>query len=149
MKPDYPLSKEEFDAIYSKVARLAVEVLLYEKDKGVFLTERNIEPCKGQWHLPGGTALFGEPVKDTVKRIAKRELGIDVKASYLDGYIDYPSHYKKGLDSPVGLVFNVDDYEGTPKSTTEATDGKWFQTLPKNMHADQDTFLIEKGYIRP
>ncbi len=149
MKSDYPLSKAEFDAIYSKVTRLAVEVLIYEKDKGVFLTERDIEPCKGQWHLPGGTVLFGEPVKDTVRRIAKREVGIDIKKSRLVGYIDYPSHYEKGLDSPVGLVFEVNDYVGIPKSTTEATDGQWFTSVPKNMHADQDTWLLKNGYLKP
>jgi ADP-ribose pyrophosphatase YjhB (NUDIX family) len=147
MKPDYPLSKEEFDAIYSKVVRLSVEVLIYEKGRGVFLTKRDIEPCKGQWHLPGGTVVFGEPVKDTVKRIAKRELDVDIKESHLVGYIDFPSHYENGLDSPVSMVFEVDKYEGTPRFTTEATDGQWFTTTPKNMHADQDAFLLGNGYL--
>jgi ADP-ribose pyrophosphatase YjhB (NUDIX family) len=147
MKPDYPLSKEQFDAIYSKVVRLSVEVLIYEKDRGVFLTKRDIEPCKGQWHLPGGTVVFGEPVKDTVKRIAKREVGVDVKKSHLVGYIDYPSHYKNGLDSPVSMVFEIDEYDGKPQFTTEATDGKWFMATPKNMHADQDVFLLKNGYF--
>ncbi len=147
MRNSYPLSKEEFDYIYSKVTRLAVEVLIYDEEKGVFLTERDIEPCKGQWHLPGGTVLFGEPLIDTVIRIAKRETDIDVKKVHMVGYIEYPSHYKNGLDSPVALVFEVDDYKGIPKSTTESTDGKWFTQIPAKMHADQNEWLVNNKYL--
>ena len=149
MKPDYPLSKAEFDAIYLKVVRLTVEVLLYKKGQGVFLTLRDIEPCKGQWHFPGGTVLFGEPVLDTVKRIAKREVDIEVKEAHLVGYVDYHNLSKKHPDSAVGLVFEVDDYEGTPKSTTETTDGQRFTSAPENMIADQGTWLVSHGYLKP
>jgi len=33
-----------------------------------------------------------------------RELSIDVRAAANRGYIEYPSYYLTGLDSPVGLV---------------------------------------------
>jgi ADP-ribose pyrophosphatase YjhB (NUDIX family) len=143
---DFPLSKAEFDAIYSKVPRLTVEIII-KKDNSIYLTKRAIEPCRGQWHLPGGTVGFGEPVISAVKRVAKRELGISVDSVSNKGYIEYPSHYLNGLDSPVGLVFEVESYSGQIKPNREAAGHGWFKTVPENMHADQDRFLIENNYL--
>ena len=147
MKQQFRLSKEEFDFIYSKVPRLSVEVLLKDPKKGVFLTKRSLEPCKGQWHLPGGTVYFGESLKDAVRRVAERELDIVVINSKQNGYIEYPSHYLNDLDSPVGLVFEVTGYTGTLKPNKEALDSGWFTRLPSPMHADQDRYLLNNGYI--
>ena len=147
MNSDYPLSKEEFNEIYSKVPRLSVEVLLIDKQKGIYLTKRSIEPCKDQWHLPGGTVYFGEQIQDAVKRVAQKELGIEVTSSHFVGYIEYPSHYENGLDSPVSLAFEVDGHKGIPKPVAEASKGEWFKSIPPKMHADQDEFLVNSGYL--
>ena len=58
MRP--PLPKDEFDWIFSRVPRLTVEVVISEPGRGVLLSLRDIEPCRGMWHLPGGTVRFGE-----------------------------------------------------------------------------------------
>ena len=102
-----PLPKDEFDRIFSKVPRLTVEVLITSDDRGVLLALRDVDPCRGTWNLPGGTVRFGEPLVDAVRRVAADELGISVRAGPLVGYIEYPSHYENGLDSPVGLVFRA------------------------------------------
>jgi ADP-ribose pyrophosphatase YjhB (NUDIX family) len=144
---DFPLTQKEFDEIYAKVPRLTVEVIV-KNDKGaVYLTRRAIEPCKGQWHLPGGTVRFGEPVAEAVKRIAERELRITVKQAKNVGYIEYPSHYNNELDSPFGIVFEVEEYDGKFQPNDEAQAGGWYNTMPKDMHADQDTFLLTGGYL--
>lgn len=139
---DYPLTLKEFHAIYSKVPRLCVEVVI-KSDKGVLLALRDIEPCKGRWHLPGGTVFFGETLTDAVRRVAKRELGVTVTITEMLGYIEYPSHYENGLDSPVGLAFLV-DYEGTIRPNKEASRLDWFNELPSNLHPDQDRLILEK-----
>lgn len=139
---DYPFTLEEFHKIYGRVPRLCVEVVI-KSDKGVLLSLRDIKPCKGQWHLPGGTVFFGEKLVDAVKRVAKRELGIDVTDTKLLGYIEYPSHYENGLDSPVGIAFEA-SYKGEIQPNEEASKIGWFKELPKNMHADQDEFIISK-----
>jgi 8-oxo-dGTP diphosphatase len=142
-----PFSKQEFDAIYSKVPRLSVEVLLHNADKGTYLTLRDIEPYKGQWHLPGGTVYFGESLENAVKRVAKRELGINVLSTSFSGYIEYPGHYTKGMGHPLGLVFLVEKYNGAVVVNREASKGQWFKQLPKPTHADQDRFLVEHKFI--
>jgi len=90
---------------------------------------------------------FGEALLIAVRRVAMRELSIDVRAAANRGYIEYPSHYLSGLDSPVGLVFEVIDYSGDLAADTEASNSGWFTKLPRHMHADQDAFLLEKGYL--
>lgn len=84
---------------------------------------------------------------EAVKRIARRELGIDVTSSSNIGYIEYPSHYKHGLDSPVGIVFEVQSYNDKLTTNNESTESGWFIDIPANMHADQDEFLIKNCYL--
>lgn len=93
------------------------------------------------WHLPGGTVRFGEKLTEAVERIAKRELGIQVKASKLLGYIEYPSHYLNGLDSPVGIAFLVEKYSGDISINKEAKESGWYKAMPTNMHDEQKEFI--------
>ena len=138
-----PLPKDEFDWIFSRVPRLTVEVVIGSPERGVLLSLRDIEPCKGMWHLPGGTVRFGEPVAAAVKRVADEELGVTVAVGPLLGYIEYPSHYNNGLDSPVGLAFatEITRGEAVPSGC------RWFKTLPGNMHDEQRRFLIERQVV--
>jgi hypothetical protein len=144
---DYPLTKEEFDSIYSKVPRLTVEVIVKNRDGAIYLAKRAIEPCVGKWHIPGGTVYFGESAFEALKRVAKNKLAITVTEAVNRGYIEYPSHYNYRLDEPVGLVFEVTDYSGEIKPYREFSEGGWFTKLPENMHADQDDFLLEHHYV--
>lgn len=136
----HPLTRDEFRDIYSKVPRLTVEVVV-RSPAGVLLTLRDIEPCRGLWHLPGGTVRFGEKLVDAVRRVAAKEVGIDVVAAHPLGYIEYPSHHENGLDSPVGIAFDVVDYTGVPRADDEAADARWFTELPAQMHREQVDFL--------
>lgn len=146
MPTDHPLSQAEFDHIYSRVPRLTVE-LVVRQNGALFLTQRAIAPCAGTWHLPGGTVRFGEPLLEAVRRIARRELGVTVRRATNIGYIEYPSHYKNGLDCPVGLVFRVDAFFGAPTPNSEAAASGWYEQLPVPMHPDQDTFLLAHKLI--
>ena len=139
-----PLPKEEFDAIFSRVPRLTVEVVISSPERGVLLSLRDIEPCKGMWHLPGGTVRFGEPLVDAVARVACDELGLAVDVGEMLGYIEYPSHYENGLDCPVGVAFaaTISDRAAPPAN------GEWFQTLPANMHDEQKDFLAAHAPVR-
>jgi ADP-ribose pyrophosphatase YjhB (NUDIX family) len=140
----HPLSDAEFRDIYAKVPRLTVEIILAD-ERGVLLTRRAIEPCRGMWHLPGGTVRFGELLMDTVRRAAEDELGIAVTAARMIGSIEYPSHFRNGLDSPVGLAFLVAAHSGTLSLSAAASESGWFVQLPRNMHEEQRRFLERLG----
>jgi 8-oxo-dGTP pyrophosphatase MutT (NUDIX family) len=147
MANDYPLTQEEFDFIYGKVPRLTVEVIVRNESGAIYMTLRSIEPCKGLWHLPGGTVFFGESLDQAVKRVAKKELGIAVTKIVNKGYIEYPSHYLHGLDQPVGLVFEVTEYSGDIVLDNEASSGDWFHQVPEKIHGNQDEYLVQAGYL--
>lgn len=59
-------------------------VIIYEEQ--MILTKRAIPPFKGYWHLPGGIVQRDEKLIETVRRIARQELGISVR---IDGFIGY------------------------------------------------------------
>jgi ADP-ribose pyrophosphatase YjhB (NUDIX family) len=144
---NHPLTPAEYASIYAKVPRLTVEIILRNQQGKLLLAKRAIEPCKGQWHLPGGTVRFGEPLTQAVNRIASQEIGITVSASNMTGIIEYPSHYLHGLDDPVGIAYEITDYTGTMTMDTQSSDYGWFDRCPEGIHADQDTFLITRGYL--
>ncbi|MGD0833938.1 MAG: NUDIX domain-containing protein [Candidatus Dormibacteria bacterium] len=144
MAEPQPLSEAEFRAIYAKVPRLTVEIILAD-ERGVLLTRRAIEPCRGLWHLPGGTVRFGEPLMEAVRRVAADELGISVSAARMVGAIEYPSHYLNGLDCPVGLAHLVTAHGGTLRLGPSASESGWFTRLPRDMHEEQWRFLERLG----
>ena len=144
-EPDRPpgwLPKAEFDAIYSRVPRLCVEVVITSPERGVVLLLRDIPPNVGAWHIPGGTVLFAERVTEAVRRVARDELGAEVAVGELLGYIEYPSHYQNGLDSPVGLAFAT---ELAAESFDRLPEGaKWFTGLPDGLYEEQRAFLTRR-----
>lgn len=140
-----PLSEAEFRGIYAKVPRLTVEVIVQSR-RGVVLTQRRCGPCAGLWHIPGGTVRFGEPLVAAVKRVAATELGLEVSVGPFLGYIEYPSHYRNSLDSPVGLAFLC--HLGEDQPVPAADRPSWFTALPDQMHTEQREFLLEHGLVR-
>ena len=138
------LPKAEYDAIFSRVPRLCVEVVIVDPERGVLLTLRDIPPNVGAWHIPGGTVLFAEPVVDAVRRVARFELGLDVDVGELIGYIEYPSHYTTGLDSPVGLAFRAAPAGGRPDAEQLPDGCAWFSRLPAGLYEEQRAFLARR-----
>ena len=138
------LPKEEFDTIYSRVPRLTVEVLVRTPD-GIVLTKRDIEPCKGQWHLPGGTVLFGETLADTVRRVALEELNVEVAVGKQLGYIEYPISYEHGHNGrkgwPIGIVFEATILKGELKGSSQAEEVASFKKVPDNTFVEQAKYL--------
>jgi ADP-ribose pyrophosphatase YjhB (NUDIX family) len=138
------LPKADYDAIYSRVPRLCVEVILVEPGRGVLLSLRDIPPNQGAWHIPGGTVLFGESLADAVRRVARSELGLAVQVGELLGTIEYPSHYLNGLDSPVGLAYATTRTDGD-ETLDGLPDGcRFFTRLPDGLYAEQRAFLTQR-----
>jgi ADP-ribose pyrophosphatase YjhB (NUDIX family) len=146
-EPAHPqgwLPKAEYDAIYSRVPRLCVEVVIVSPQRGVVLALRDIPPNEGAWHIPGGTVLFGESLVEAFKRVARSELGLDVGVGELLGYIEYPSHYDNGLDHPVGLAFRAEPLGGPPGDDDLPEGCTWFGRLPAGLYEEQREFLARR-----
>jgi hypothetical protein len=54
-RPPGWLPKDEYRAIYRRVPRLCVEIVIWTPEQGVLLTRREILPNVGAWHIPDGT----------------------------------------------------------------------------------------------
>jgi ADP-ribose pyrophosphatase YjhB (NUDIX family) len=134
-----PLPPADFDAIFARVPRLTVEVVITSTE-GVLLTRRVSGPCRGLWHIPGGTVRLGEPLTEAVARVADQELGLDVVAEDLLGYIEYPSHLRLGLGWPVGMAFRT-RVAGHRQFHPQPGSAGWFSELPEAMHDEQRLFL--------
>jgi len=132
------LSFAEFKSIYSKVPRLTVEVLI-KTPKGIALTKRDIEPCKGMWHTPGGTVLKGEKLEETVKRVAESETGLKVKVVKFLGVAEYD--FKKYFSQPIGLIFLTKVIGGKMKTDKQASEIDIFRKIPKNTIKDHALFI--------
>lgn len=132
---------DKFKEIYSQVPRLVVEVLI-KTPEGLILTQRAIEPYKGQWHIPGGTVMFQEKVEDAVKRIAKEEVGLDVGIEKYLGYIEYPNEIKEGgFGWSVGLAFKAYVQGGKIENDGQSSSVGVFKELPKDMIKEQFDFV--------
>jgi len=135
------ISLKQFKQIYSLVPRLCVEVLILTQD-GILLTKRTIAPAKGQWHIPGGTVLKGEKLENAVKRVAKSELGLNVKVVKFLGVIQYS--FRNYFGFPVGLAYAAKITGGQLDLDKKlANDAKFFKKLPKNTIQVQKKFIIE------
>ncbi|CAI7973518.1 NUDIX hydrolase [Frankia sp. Hr75.2] len=137
----FPLSRRDFDDIYARVPRLCVEVVIQEPD-GVLLVRRDIEPCRGEWHLPGGTVFFGESLPAAVSRVAARELGVSIVVGDLLGYIEYPYMAAAGYRGwPVGIAFEATVVGGRLIGSDEGRQVGFFSEIPPDTIIEQADFL--------
>lgn len=64
--------------------------LIIEYRGGVILAKRKIAPYNNQWALPGLRIYKGEEIADTLKRIAKQEVGLMIdseKAKFVGQFV--------------------------------------------------------------
>ncbi|NLV12639.1 NUDIX domain-containing protein [Haloarcula argentinensis] len=82
---------------------------------GVMLARRQNEPAKGEWFVPGGRVQKGEPIRETVYRVAREELGIDVTIETELGAYD---HFYESADvaDAGGKHYVAHGYHVTPDS---------------------------------
>ena len=73
------LSQKVYDFIYNRVPRACVDMIFMNEEGNMLLAQRNIEPYKGFWSFPGGGIKFKETIADAAKRIARKELNVEVE----------------------------------------------------------------------
>ena len=135
------LSDKDYDFIYSKSARLCVDIVIKSKD-GVLLIERCAAPYNKKFSIPGGRVRFRETVRKAIDRIAKKEIGVTVKVEKLLGYMEFLRETQnKNKRHSVSLVFVC-------STDQKPVVGSFFKKKDYSMHPVHKKFLIENKFIR-
>lgn len=128
MKPE-KLPYHKFLESFKLASRIAVDLWVKNEEGGVLYTKRDVEPFKGMWHLPGSFLLKGETVDECVKRLAREELGLEIKGNgFKLRYLD------EDLQEPRGHVVHLVYEVRVKKSEVEDGESKrFFFEPPKKM----------------
>jgi 8-oxo-dGTP diphosphatase len=89
----------------------------------LLLTQRNVEPFKGCWCLPGGHIDRFEPVRAAAIREVREETGLDFDAAFF-GYFDEIIP-EQGIHAVV-MVFHGVGSGNLSASPYEVTEAEWF-----------------------
>lgn len=109
---------------------------IVERDGKYLVLQRNIEPSKGKWELPGGFLNSGEGAEDAFKREVKEETGLEIE---IVGYIgSFPSVYGSTGLKTVSVGYHAKVVGGTWKLSDESKQAKWvgLDEFPEVAHAD-------------
>ena len=82
--------RELFEQMLEYAVIPTFDLVLAYGSGGVIVCRRRIAPYKGVWALPGLRMMKPEGIDDTIRRIARDELGLDVDPSgkvLLDQYV--------------------------------------------------------------
>ena len=137
-----PIPFSEFKSIYSKVPKLSVDLVIQNADQEILLTKRKIEPWKDQWHLPGGTVLFNEPLQAAASRLAKKELGVEIKIVKFLGLVEFLGQdvpYK--FDHSVCVIYLCGTELSDFTLDEDTEEAKYFKELPANTIKEHKEFL--------
>ncbi|OGM29603.1 hypothetical protein A2630_01025 [Candidatus Woesebacteria bacterium RIFCSPHIGHO2_01_FULL_44_10] len=127
-----------FKEIYSKVPRLCVDLIIKTK-QGIIMSKRNISPEKGKWHFPGGTVLFGEKLRQTIKRVADEETGLKLKVLKIIGAVEYQPPSVHG--HVISLAFWCEPISGQLRGSQQGKEIKYFKSIPTDTIKEQVVFL--------
>lgn len=103
----------------------------------VLLVKRNDPPAKGEWWLPGGRVFKGETMRQTAKRKALEEVGIEchvgpivhtAETIFPDGPEGIPVH---SINSCF-MLYPVGDF--TVKLDSHHSGGMWISLIHDGLH---------------
>jgi colanic acid biosynthesis protein WcaH len=132
------ISPELYDQILRSVPIACVDVGIVWGG-GVLLVQRSDPPARGQWWVPGGRVLKGEKMRETARRKAREEVGLDchvgpivhtAETIFPDGPDGIPVH---SINSCF-LLYPVEEVEGGVRLDGHHVAWKWVHSVPPGLH---------------
>ncbi len=118
--------------------QLGVGAIVSHQDK-LLLVLRGKAPSKGQWAIPGGKVLPGEPLQAAVEREILEETGISIRVGDPAYQFEFIEHDEKGVlrYHYVVLDFFAEYLHGEPCAGDDAAEARWvsfeeLEELPLN-----------------
>lgn len=108
------------------------------KGSALLFARRAVEPCMGQWSLPGGFVEIGETAEEAVLRELEEETSIRGRNPRLIGASTQPSKLNGAV---IVMGYVIDDWEGEPAARSDVTEARFFPfaerpSLPFQAHRD-------------
>lgn len=141
--------REIFDQILTWGVIPTFDLVINQKKRGVILVKRTIAPYKNQWALPGLRMYKGENIDDTLKRIAKNELGISIKTDHktiISQFVGKFTSEHNRQDISTGYLINIPADQKIKFNKEHFSDIKFIKNskeIPSNMGAMYKYYLIK------
>lgn len=103
-------------------------------NEGIILVKRKVAPYKNQWALPGLRMYKEESMEDTLKRIAKQEVGLIIDPKdriFLGQYVGKFKTENQRQDLSTGYLIKIKDNQKIKPNTDHFSELKITKTLPK------------------
>lgn len=145
------IGDDEWETIVAKSPVPSVDLVVDCAD-GVLLAKRQNEPAKGEWFVPGGRVQKGEPIEETVHRVAREELGVSITLEAALGTYD---HFYDTADVPEagGKHYVAHGFLVTPGSKRIELDDQHgeaqvfgLEELPE-LHPYVEAYLDDSGLV--
>lgn len=138
-----------FEQILEWMVIPTFDLVIEYGSKGVIIVKRKIPPYKNQWALPGLRMNKGEEIDDTLKRIAKQEVGLDIETKnkrFLGQRVGkFFTEYNR-QDLSTGYLIHAEDTQKIVLNTQHFTSFKVVRDTPSNIGAMYKFYL--NAYFR-
>lgn len=136
--------REIFEQILEWSVIPTFDLVIEIEGKGFVLVKRKIAPYKNQWALPGLRMYKDEGIDDTLIRIAKQEVGLDIDPSQkvlIDQYVGKFKTENERQDLSTGYYFHL------PASTEIILNTEHFSTYQISKEVPDNIGAMYKFYI--
>lgn len=141
------LPKKLFLKSFEYAPRLALCILLKNPQGKILLTKRGAPPYQGSWHYPGGFLLKDEKIENCLKRVAKKEFGVNLdihKMKFLGIYENLKSDPRGHL---IDVLYEYKTQKSINLTQNQETRGfQFFKKLPLKIAFNHRETLKKLGY---
>lgn len=142
------ISTLEWKTVVQNVPIVSVD-LVVNSSEGIVLGRRQNAPARGEWFVPGGRVHKHERLDDAARRIAKEELGVDIKIVEALGAYEhlYPDAELCGVGGKHyianGFVVETEAGVGDVSPDDQHSDVRMFgiDELPEDLHKYTAAYL--------
>lgn len=137
---------EIFEQMLEYMVIPTFDLVIEYGNQGVIIVRRKIAPYKRVWALPGLRMYKGEDIDDTLRRIAKKEIGLDIDPTdrvFLGQFVGKFRTEHERQDLSTGYLVRASDDQEIKINTEHFYSFRLTRTIPDNMGAMYKYYLAE------
>jgi len=143
--------RKDFETILRWSVIPTFDLVIEYGDLGVIVCKRRIAPYRGVWALPGLRMLKPEGIEDTIVRIGRQELGLELDPServFLGQYVGRFRTEHERQDLSTGFALRVSPSQELRPNGEHFTAVKTMEATPQRMGAMYKHYLERYWDIR-